>query len=250
MENNYEHQEAQAMADFIERWLGNPLARSALGFLTERCPKDGRRAERILEMYNGETNHLCTSCRISSVLVKKVLDMVLSRTDIDEEELKNYLGNPMWRKGLASVLEGIAEYGPKKPFTAYAPFLVVWNITRACNLRCRHCYEVAAVPGKDELNTEEALTAVDKMAEAGVAYIAISGGEPLVRKDLFEVAKRIREHGMAFSIATNATLLSKENVQKLKELECIFIQVSLNEQLPGPMTGSGEENPSKKPKKA
>ncbi len=66
------------------------------------------------------------------------------------------------------------------------------------------------------------------MGEAGVAYVAISGGEPLVRPDFFDVAKRIKENEMAFSLATNGTLLSKEKAKKLKDLDCLYIQVSLD----------------------
>lgn len=224
-----ENHEAQVMADFIERWLGNPLAKRALKGLTKRCPRDGRRAERILESYASDKPvRLCSSCRTYSMFVNKLLDNIIKRTRVDESIIKEHMGNSMWRKGLASVLEGIAEFGPQKPFTAYSPFLVVWNITRACNLRCRHCYEVAAKPGPDELDTRGALKAVDDMAEAGLAYIAISGGEPLFRKDIFQIAERIKERGMAFSIATNGTLLNRERARRLRELDCLFVQVSLD----------------------
>ncbi len=224
-----EKNEARLMAEFIEKWLGNSLIRKILGFLTKRCPKDGRRAEIALEMYaTGKKRKLCLSCRFSAFLISKFLDSIIKRLDTSKEDVKTQLNDPMWRKGLSSVLEGIAKYGPTKPFTAYAPFLVVWNFTKACNLHCRHCYEVADKPAADELTTAEALDAVDKMAQAGVAYIAISGGEPFVRKDLFQIVERIRHHGMGFSIATNGTLLTKENVEKLKQYNCLFVQVSLD----------------------
>jgi radical SAM protein with 4Fe4S-binding SPASM domain len=178
---------------------------------------------------NGNTkNNFCTSCKVSSFIVKKILDSIIARTHVERDRVRENLSDSMWRKGLASVLEGIAAYGPKKPFTSYAPFLIVWNITKACNLKCKHCYEFAAKHAPDELTHKQALDAVDKMAEAGLAYIAISGGEPLVRKDLFDVAKRIRDNGMAFSIATNATLMTKENAKKLKEHGCLFAQVSVD----------------------
>ncbi len=217
------------MAEFIDMWLGNPITKAVMGRLMKRCPKCGRRTENALESYaTGKKFDLCMGCRFSSFLILKALDNMISRTEISKEMARQHLADPMWSKGMASVLEGIAKYGPQKPFTAYAPFLVVWNISRLCNLKCRHCYEHADVQRPDELNTEQALAAVDRMAEAGVAYIAISGGEPLMRKDLFDVAKRIHETGIAFSIATNGTLLTKENVSKLKALNCIYVQVSLD----------------------
>ena len=165
---------ATQMAVFIDRWLGNPFSRFAIGRVTKRCKKDGRKTEKALESYaTGMEFDLCAGCRFSSFLIAKALDGIVSKTKITKDVAKAHLSDPMWRKGLASVLEGIGKYGPQKPFTSYAPFLVVWNISRLCNLKCRHCYEYADKPRPDELNTSEALAAVDKMAEAGIAYIAI-----------------------------------------------------------------------------
>ncbi len=224
-----EKHEAEIMAEFVERWLGNPAMRGTLRFLTKRCPQDGWRAERALEAYaNGHARGLCFECKVGSYIMNRFLEMIIAKMKIPKSEAMLQLKDSMWRKGFASVLKGLAEYGPVKPFISYAPFLVVWNITKTCNLRCRHCYEVADKPAPDELTTEEALDAVDKMADAGIAYIAISGGEPLMRHDIFRIAERIKQRGMGFSVATNGTLLTPEKVKKLKELDCLFIQISLD----------------------
>lgn len=219
--------EARAMADFIEGWLGNRLVRKTLKFCARRdgC---GRRMENSLKGFVGERPDLCIRCKTSSFIVKNFMNAVLGKAGSGNENVKAYLKDPMWRKGLSSVLEGIAEWGPKKPFTSYSPFLVVWNITRQCNLRCRHCYSAAGSKEKKELGTGEALDAVDKMADTGVAYVALSGGEPLARQDLFRIIERINERGMAFSIATNGTLLTREKARLLKEAGCLYIQVSLD----------------------
>ncbi len=66
------------------------------------------------------------------------------------------------------------------------------------------------------------------MDEAGVAYVAMSGGEPLIRRDFFQVAERIKKREMAFSLATNGTLLSKDTAEMLVDLDCLFVQVSLD----------------------
>lgn len=222
--------QAEAMVETVEKILGNSFSRGILKLSTRRCKKCGRRIELSLKEYTGEKQDLCIRCRLGSYLTKKALDFVINKLGLESEkdEMIKNLKDPMWRKGLASVLEGIAEYGPKKPFTSYAPFLIVWNFTKACNLRCIHCYEAAEKPSPDELTTKEAFDAVDKMADAGVAYVALSGGEPLVRPDFFEVAERIREREMAFSIATNGTLLTKEIVKKLEKLKCLYVQISLD----------------------
>ena len=220
-------QKAESMALLIDRWLGNPFSKAMLKFCTSRC-KCGRRVELALKKFGNGEAELCWKCNIAYRIVKLILNSIISRLDIEKDATIKNLEDPMWRKGLSSVLEGLAKYGVQKPFTAYSPFLVVWNFTNACNLRCKHCYQDASKPMVDELNTYEALKAVDKMGEAGVAYVALSGGEPLVRKDFFKIAERIRENEMAFSLATNGTLLTKENVKKLSDLNCLFIQISLD----------------------
>lgn len=225
-EDNSDH-DAQKMAKMVETWLGNPVSRKILRFCTKRCTC-GRRIELVLKDYAGEKQQLCRGCRISRYLVGKVLNKFIASSGIAKSEILTNLKDPMWRKGLSSVLEGIAKFGAQKPFTSSSPFLIVWNVTRRCNLMCKHCYENAHVPSADELTPEEALKTVDAMADAGVAYIAISGGEPLSRPDFFDIARRIQEREMAFSIATNGTLLTEENVEKLKKVNCIFVQVSLD----------------------
>jgi len=220
--------DAQKMAEMIETWLGNPASKKIMRFLTKRCDKCGRRIDIILRNYAGEDIHPCFKCRTSGKIVNKILDSFIEKSKVKKENVIKNLKDPMWRKGLSSVLEGIGKYGPRKPFVAYSPFLIVWNISRLCNLRCKHCYEDAHIATPDELTTEQAIAAVDKMEQAGVAYIAISGGEPLMRKDFFQIAERIKKNEMAFSIATNGILLTKDTVKKLEDLGCLYVQVSLD----------------------
>ncbi|KXA98729.1 hypothetical protein AKJ39_01065 [candidate division MSBL1 archaeon SCGC-AAA259J03] len=211
----------------VEKWLGNPLFRRVLGLFTKR--RDGeRRFEKVLKRYAGEEVDLGLRDRLSYLLVERILDSVVSNAGLEPEEAEENLKQGYWRKGLASVLEGIAWRGPQKPFTSYCPFLVVWNFTNACNLNCKHCYQNADRPTPDELTTEEALRAVDEMADAGLAYIAMSGGEPLIRSDFFDVVERIREREMGFSLATNGTMLTEGRIEKLEENDCLYVQISVD----------------------
>lgn len=219
---------AEGMAHTVETFLNSPISRAFLKFSTARCKKCGRRMDASLRKYVDPNVKLCMKCNIAYRLTKGVLNGVTAKVGLKKEDIDTNLKDPMWRKGISSVLEGIAEYGVSRPFTAYSPFLVVWNVTKVCNLKCKHCYESAGVPPADELTTEEAVAAVDKMADAGVAYIALSGGEPLARQGFWDIVKRINEREIALSIATNATLLTKENARKLKEANCLFAQISLD----------------------
>jgi len=224
-----EHHENQAqyMALMVERWLGNPLTKRFLGFLFSR--KNGeRRAEKLLKAYAYEKRTISIQDKISLKMIKLIINKFSKKIEISEKEIKDYLKLGHWRKGLASTLEGLAYIGLKKPFISYAPYLIVWNITNACNLNCRHCYQSADKPSADELSTKEAMNAINAMADAGVGYIALSGGEPLYRKDFFDIANHIRKQEIGFGIATNGTILSKEKIHQLEELNCQYIQISLD----------------------
>jgi len=146
----------------------------------------------------------------------------------NSERLREALQDPYFRRGLVSVIRGLAYFGVRRPFTSGAPFLIVWDVTYACNLKCKHCYANAGKRLADELTTKEALRVVDIFGEAGVVAIAFSGGEPLMRRDLYKLIDRAKEYEMQISIATNGTLLTREEVSKLKEHKVDFIQISLD----------------------
>ena len=87
--------------------------------------------------------------------------------------------------------------------------VVVWNITRRCNLKCVHCYAHAKDrPFENELTTEKGKALMDDLADFGVPVLLFSGGEPLVRKDLPELAAYAVEKGMRAVISTNGTLIT------------------------------------------
>ena len=118
--------------------------------------------------------------------------------------------------------------GIKKPISLYAPFLIVWDFTHKCNFSCKHCYSNSGAVNEEELTTEQAMAVVDQLADAGVTALAFSGGEPLTRKDFFEVARHAADRGLYVSVATNGTLLTKENVQKLKQAKVNYVDISID----------------------
>ncbi len=107
--------------------------------------------------------------------------------------------------------------------------VVVWNITRACNLKCVHCYAHAR-SGKDdnELTHEEGLSLLDDLAAFGVPVVLFSGGEPLVRPDLPDLARYAVEKGMRAVISTNGTLITAEMARELKDIGLSYVGVSLD----------------------
>ncbi|MEE9377816.1 MAG: radical SAM protein [Candidatus Lokiarchaeia archaeon] len=103
----------------------------------------------------------------------------------------------------------------------------VWEITLRCNSKCIHCGSRAGSARSDELNTEEALKLVKELHSCGYKGVALMGGEPLVRKDWFEIAKEVKKYKMDLSIVTNG-LTVVENIQKLKNLDVDCVSLSLD----------------------
>jgi len=107
--------------------------------------------------------------------------------------------------------------------------VVVWNITRRCNLKCIHCYAHANETSSDnELDTEQGKKLIDDLAGFKVPVILFSGGEPLVRKDLPELAAYAVEKGMRAVISTNGTLISEKIARTLKEIGLSYVGISID----------------------
>jgi Fe-coproporphyrin III synthase len=107
--------------------------------------------------------------------------------------------------------------------------VVVWNMTRRCNLKCVHCYAQAKdIEFENELSTGEGKALIDDLANFGSPVILFSGGEPTLRKDLPELAAYAREKGMRAVISTNGTLIDREMAKKLRDVGLSYVGVSLD----------------------
>jgi len=110
-----------------------------------------------------------------------------------------------------------------------SPRLIAWEITRNCNLSCQHCRASATNgPYTGELNTSSCKRLLDQIAELGQPIIILTGGEPLLRDDIFDIASYGTKLGLRMVMAPNGTLLSNENVNKLKESGIQRISISLD----------------------
>jgi len=95
--------------------------------------------------------------------------------------------------------------------------LVAWEVTRSCNLNCVHCRASAEKgPYPGELDTEKCLEILDQIASIGKPIVILTGGEPLLREDIFELSRHGTQLGLRMVMATNATLLTPELAQKMK----------------------------------
>lgn len=107
--------------------------------------------------------------------------------------------------------------------------VVVWNMTKRCNLECKHCYSSSTMErDPDELTTEQGKALIEDLADFDVPVLLFSGGEPYLRDDLFELVAHARKHGVRPVISTNGTMLNPENARKSSEAGLMYVGVSLD----------------------
>ena len=114
-------------------------------------------------------------------------------------------------------------------FSADKKPVVVWNCTRRCNLKCVHCYSHSA--DKDyggEMTTDQATAFLEDIAEFGAPVVLFSGGEPLTRTDLFDLAPRAVSLGLRAVISTNGTLITPETADRLRDVGLSYVGVSID----------------------
>jgi len=107
--------------------------------------------------------------------------------------------------------------------------VVVWNVGRRCNLRCVHCYSHSRDENyAGELTTEEAEKFIDGLGEFKAPVLLFSGGEPLMRPDLYRLVRRARSAGMRAVISTNGTLITERVAAELKDIGLSYVGISLD----------------------
>jgi len=115
-------------------------------------------------------------------------------------------------------------------FTGMYRPVVFWNLTNRCNLACTHCYSKSG-PGRTtegELTTAEALGVIDDLADMGVPLILFTGGEPLMRADIWELATHARSRGLKMALSTNGTLITPDIARRIKESGIEYAGISLD----------------------
>ncbi|MBI2887599.1 MAG: radical SAM protein [Chloroflexi bacterium] len=112
---------------------------------------------------------------------------------------------------------------------AKRPPVVVWTSTRRCNLHCMHCYSDSFdKPYPGELTTPEARAMLQDMADFGVPVLLLSGGEPLNREDLFDLAETAHHLGLRTTLSTNGTLITRQTAQRIKDTGFGYVGISLD----------------------
>ncbi len=107
--------------------------------------------------------------------------------------------------------------------------VVIWNLVRRCNLTCKHCYSISAdkdFPG--ELSTEEVFHVMDDLKRFHVPVLILSGGEPLLRPDIFDIARRAKEMGFYVGLSSNGTLIDECNIDAIAAIGFDYVGISLD----------------------
>jgi len=217
--------------------MGNPVARLVLsvGSKEFKCvykDKGEVNAPAIyhaLSMLAGESVGCPISVRFLGIFISLLANLGVSAMGGKREDLVEAVKDPALRRGISLVFRGLAEYGVTVPQRMPAPFLIVWNFTNMCNLRCMHCYQRADKPLPDELSLAEKLELIEQLDRAGVAAIALSGGEPTIHPDFLTVVKAIASKGIYAAVATNGWRLADPDFfKKALDAGLRYIEVSVD----------------------
>src|SRR3954469_5946658 len=109
-----------------------------------------------------------------------------------------------------------------------APICLTWELTYACNLQCVHCLSSSGRRDPRELTTAQAKQVLDELRDLQVFYINIGGGEPMVRRDFFEIVDHAITNGIGVKFSTNGTYIDAENARRLAAMDYLDIQISLD----------------------
>ena len=109
-----------------------------------------------------------------------------------------------------------------------APICLTWELTYACNLQCVHCLSSSGRRDPRELTTAEAKGVIDQLRDMQVFYVNIGGGEPMIRKDFFEIIEYSTSQGIGVKFSTNGAYIDAENAKRLAAMDYLDIQISLD----------------------
>ncbi len=218
--------------------LGNPAVRTLLRtatletacyYIDDAKEVNASLLAHALAAYTGAKMLCPLSARFGIDLIKTLIKLGVAIMGGRDDEVKEAFRDPAIRRGVATVLKGIALYGVTVPQKLPAPFMIVWNFTNMCNLRCKHCYQRADRPLPNELSLAEKLAVVEELDRAGVAAIALSGGEPTIHPDYLTVVKAAAKRGMYTAIATNGWRFADiDEMKKAKEAGLRYVEISVD----------------------
>jgi radical SAM protein with 4Fe4S-binding SPASM domain len=168
-------------------------------------------------------------CYLEVLAYRFILEIVRLWLEVDRSVLRELLSERHTRHLIANYVQGFGLFGAVTPQPSGAPVILVWEITRSCNLHCVYCHVNAGQnPMKGELTRSEKLELIQQVAEAGINALMIAGGEPLASPDLPEMIHEAHQKGLYTVLITNGTLLTREDALCLKEVGLDYIKISID----------------------
>lgn len=218
------------------RLLGSSFVRSVMKRLSDEDPHGYRsRLDHVLSMLAADTplHDRSIECMIEYRLFNLFIRLALRYLNISRREFEAGIRDPSIRRGLELVFRSLIIYGVTVPQKLCSPFLIVWNFTNACNLKCKHCYQNASNSLPGELTLKEKLNVIGQLDRAGVPLIALSGGEPTIHPDFLRIVGEASKRGIYMAVATNGIRFSNiEFVEKALKAGLKYIEVSLDSVTP------------------
>ncbi len=229
-------EEALTLIVLIKLFLNNPFIRLILRCATKkaRCMyQDYSREHSILYHALSKYSGIDLKCSIGVEFLVDLIDIIIKFSitilNGNDRDVIEMVRDPAIRRGVESVLRSIAVHGVTKPQKFLTPFMVVWNFTNMCNLRCIHCYQKADKPLPTELSLWEKLRVIEELDELGVASIALSGGEPTIHPDYLVVVKAAAKRGMYVATATNGWKFAEfDELKKAVDAGLRYVEVSVD----------------------
>ncbi len=130
---------------------------------------------------------------------------------------------------LSQFMNEIIAPTPLKPTRKAPGPVVIWNLVRRCNLKCKHCYSISGnVDFPGELNTGQVFSVMDDLKEFKVPVLILSGGEPLLRPDIFDISARAKDMGFYVGLSSNGTLITEYNIDQIAAIGYDYLGVSLD----------------------
>ena len=175
----------------------NPVWKGVAKQLVEECKRCNQpRLYSVFEAYISGSKPNCKACSTASRLTHPLIKRLFSKTNLAEAEVKKLMADTLIRKSILNLVRGISHFGLRTPQPTAVPVVIVWNFTNRCNLYCLHCHQNSGETDERELTTEEALQVIKKLEDAGISILTFSGGEPLVRSDIYTAIEAAVDAGM------------------------------------------------------
>ena len=130
---------------------------------------------------------------------------------------------------LSHYLRDIGAPAPAGPVRQPPGPVVIWNLIRRCNLTCKHCYSISGdVDFPNELTTEEVFHVMDDLKRFRVPVLILSGGEPLMRRDIFEISERAKAMRFYVGLSSNGTLIDAGLADRIRDIGYDYVGISLD----------------------